>query len=395
MSVDKAALRLSLSLGLTQTIGYASSAYLPAVLARPIADTLGIAVSTVYAAYSMSLMVSTFTAPVAGRCVDRWGGKYVLVASNVWFALSLLLMSRAQNGIGLFLSWASMGLAMGSGLYDITFASVIRSRGQAAQIVIIGITLIAGFASTVGWPISHYFLVNHGWRYALLAWAGAHIFVSLPLHLSLLLPVQPQRKSAQTEDDAPHVQNTSMFQAMAALSLAFVFSSFSAGAMAGHIPSLLQLAGVGVAASMMISSTIGIAQVAARLIHLFVLKNMKPINTGILAVLVMPLGTITLLLFGPQAAFLVGATHGFGNGMMSIIKAMLPLSLFGEKGFGFRQGLLFMPAGIMGALSSFLFSLCIEAWGRASLYIYVAALWSSALLFLTLRHLTKEAAIQA
>jgi len=102
----------------------------------------------------------------------------------------------------------------------------------------------------------------------------------------------------------------------------------------------------------------------------------------------MPLGAILLVLLGPGAALLVGTTHGFGNGILTIIKGTLPLSIFGEKGYGRRQGILFLPVAVARAFSPFLFSLCIDTLGKDALYVYIVALWVAALLFLWLKRLT-------
>ena len=46
------------------------------------------------------------------------------------------------------------GVGMAMGLYDPAFATLTGLYGRAARGPITGITLIAGFASTVGWPLS-------------------------------------------------------------------------------------------------------------------------------------------------------------------------------------------------------------------------------------------------
>ena len=51
-------------------------------------------------------------------------------------------------------AWLLLGLGMGLGLYDAAFAALGRIYGDSARKAITGITLIAGFASTVGWPLS-------------------------------------------------------------------------------------------------------------------------------------------------------------------------------------------------------------------------------------------------
>ena len=381
-------LRLSISLGLTQTIAWASSFYLPAVLARIMAEDLGHSVSTVYAAFSLALVIAALTVPLAGRLVDKWGGKRVLVASNVWFAISLVFLSQTQNIASLFLAWASLGIAMGAGLYDIAFATVVRSRGQGASKIIVGITLLAGFASTVGWPVTHYLQSSFGWRPTLIIWAAIHILIALPKNLSLVLPMQSESVSA--EGKTPRQQGKKNLLTMLVMAAAFACLGFGASAMAGHMPTLLQLFGVSVAVSMLAGAFLGPAQVAARLVQLFFFKKLKPIPIALIAILIMPLGAIALALFGPIIPLAVGITHGFGNGIMSIIKGTLPLSIFGEKGYGGRQGILFLPAGIMQALSPLLFSICIDAFGKGSLYVYVIAIWAAALLMLCLKWLNTK-----
>ena len=393
MIINKQTLRLVLSLGLTQTIGFASAYFLPAVLARPMAEGLGCTVSTVYAAFSLSLIVAALTVPLAGKYVDAYGGKRVLAVSNIWFALSLVFLSLAQGEAGLFLGWASLGIAMGAGLYDIAFAAVVRSRGLSAPPIIAGITLLAGFSSTLSWPISHYLLTHFGWQQVLLAWAGVQLFLALPLHLSLVLPMQPRNLEAPGDDSGPDDAATgaakkSQVPAMCVLALAFVFTSFCTGVIVGHLPGLLQLFGVGVAASILAGMAFGPAQVAARLLLLFVQHKIRPVNTAILAILTVSLGAAALMQIGPGAAVLMAITFGFGNGAMTIIKGTLPLSIFGEKGYGRRQGLLFLPAGIAMALSPFLFSLCIDTLGQGALYVFIAAAWTAALLFMYLKRLT-------
>ena len=48
---------------------------------------------------------------------------------------------------------------MAMGLYDPAFATLACLYGRAARGPITGITLVAGFASTVGWPLSGLFEV--------------------------------------------------------------------------------------------------------------------------------------------------------------------------------------------------------------------------------------------
>ncbi len=143
--------RVVAALGTAQTLAWASSYYLPAMLAVPIARDLGVTVPTVFAAFSVALLVSALLGPAAGRAIDHWGGRPVLMATNLVFALGLAGLGLAQHAVGLFLAWAVLGVGMASGLYEAAFAALVRLYGRGSRNAITGITLIAGFASTVGW----------------------------------------------------------------------------------------------------------------------------------------------------------------------------------------------------------------------------------------------------
>jgi len=173
------------SLGIAQTLAWASSYYLPAILAAPMARDLGVGTPTVFGAFSVALVVSAVLGPAAGRAIDRLGGRTVLTANSMVFAAGLALLALAQGPIGLFVGWAMLGVAMSAGLYEAAFAALVNLYGKQARGAITGITLLAGFASTVGWPLTAWFELRWGWRGACLAWAAIHVLVALSLNGSL------------------------------------------------------------------------------------------------------------------------------------------------------------------------------------------------------------------
>ena len=134
--------RTVLALGTAQTLARASSYYLPAVLATAMALELGISRPTVFAMFSAALLVSAMVGPLAGRFIDQQGGRRVLLASNAVFALGLAGLGLSQGPFSLALAWIVLGLAMGCGLYDAAFASLVRLYDRNSRSVITGITLL-------------------------------------------------------------------------------------------------------------------------------------------------------------------------------------------------------------------------------------------------------------
>jgi MFS family permease len=147
-------LPIILALGTTQTLAWASSMYLPAILADPMARDLDVSSNWVFGAFSASLVISALIGPRVGRQIDLVGGRSVLSTSNLVLASGLTLLGFATSVPVLVIAWLVLGVGMGAGLYDAAFAALGRIYGDAARRSITGITLIAGFASTVGWPLT-------------------------------------------------------------------------------------------------------------------------------------------------------------------------------------------------------------------------------------------------
>ncbi len=353
------------ALGLAQTLAWASSYYLPAILAIPMASEMGIPSTWVFALFSGALLMTAFLGPWVGRAIDRHGGRGILMASNGVLAAGLVLMACAQNLFMLGLAWALTGLGMALGLYDAAFATLSRLLGSDARGPITGITLIAGFASTLGWPLSTWFEAEVGWRGACLAWAGLH--VTLGLLLNYGLPTAARTRTPHTPaNETPAQERPRLTMAL----LAYVFAAgwFVSTALAAHLPRLLETSGVSLTAAVAASTLVGPAQVVARLAEFGLVRRMHPIVSARFATLLHPLGAALLGFFGmPAAGFAI--FHGAGNGLMTIASGTLPLALFGSRGYGRRQGLIIAPARIAQATSPLTFGLLIDRFGAKALLL--------------------------
>ncbi len=350
-------------LGIAQTLAWASSYYLPAVLAGGISRDVGTSSATVFGAFSVALLVAAAVGPFAGRLIDRLGGRPVLVASNLVFAAGLVALSQSHQVVHVFAAWAVMGLAMGSGLYEAAFATVVRLHGQDARRAITGITLFAGFASTVGWPLSAYMESTVGWRGACLTWAALHLVIGLPLNA--LLPSASRSEAHPTAAGSLREAGAGLSvgqQRRAAYLMAFVFAAtwFTSTAMAAHLPALLQAAGASLAAAVGVAALVGPAQVGGRLLEFTFLKHAHPLLAARLATLGHPVGVLLLAIFGTSAVGAFAVLHGLGNGILTIAIGTLPLLIFGADGYGQRQGVLMVPARIVQAGAPFLFGLAVE-----------------------------------
>jgi MFS family permease len=358
-------LPIILALGTTQTLAWASSYYLPAILADPIARDLGVPSNWIFAAFSASLVISALLGPWIGRQIDLVGGRQVLSASNLTLAAGLALLGCAHSLPVMVVAWLLLGVGMGLGLYDAAFAALGRIYGDAARRSITGITLLAGFASTVGWPLTAWGLQTIGWRETCLAWAAAHILFGLPLNYFMLPAVQGAKAAAATASK-PHIP---IDRTMILLAFAFAAAWSVTGAMAAHLPRILEAAGATTLQAVSAGALIGPAQVLARIVEASFLSRYHPVVSTRIACLTHPVGAAILALAGGGAASVFAIFHGAGNGILTIARGTLPLAIFGPQNYGYRLGIVGAPARIAQAAAPLAFGLLIDTMGSRVLIV--------------------------
>jgi MFS family permease len=355
-------------LGTTQTLAWGSSYYLPAILAAPIAEDLGLSRALVFGVFSGSLLLTALLGPAAGRAIDQRGGRDVLALSNVIFALGLFLMAFAHGLPMLALSWFIIGIAMAMGLYDAAFAALAGLYGKDARSSIVGITLFAGFASTVGWPLTALMEVEWGWRGACLGWAALHFLFCLPLN-RFLIPQAPPPPPKVAAPPLSAEESRERKRDMILLAFVLASASFSSTALGAHLPGLLQSAGTTLAAAIAAGALMGPAQVAARVVEFTMMRKMNPLFSARIAAGAHPVAVALLLMLGAPFAALFVIIHGAGNGLLTITRGTLPLALFGPVGYGQRQGFITAPARASQAFAPLLFGLLLDDYGAASLWL--------------------------
>lgn len=370
------------TIGAAQVIASAAGHYLPAVVAVPAAQALGLGSNAVFLAFSWSMVVSALAGPLAGRWVDRFGGRPVLMLSNLSFILGLLLLGSADGPWGLLWAYTAMGLGMATGQFEVAFATLVKLFGRQSRNPITGITLIAGFASFIGWTVSVYVLNGWGWRGVCGFWAGVHLLIGLPLHALVPRPVAqdttpraptdsvndtPQRASPASTSPGPSAQNPWVTSVL--LSYVFAASAFIGMGLMMHMPALLQLMGVSLALAFAVGSLVGPSQVLGRLIDFFLMRQWHPLVGTRLAALCHPVACGLLLILGAPVAALFVVLHGIGNGILIISRGTVPLAIFGTRGYGKRQGWLMLPAKLAQAAAPFLFGLALTHWGTHALWL--------------------------
>ncbi len=188
------------------------------------------------------------------------------------------------------------------------------------------------------------------------------------------------REGAVAASVKPHIP---IDRTMILLAFAFAAAWSVTGAMAAHLPRILEAAGATTLQAVAAGALIGPAQVGARIVEASFVSRYHPLVSTRLACLTHPIGAAILALAGGGAASVFAIFHGAGNGILTIARGTLPLAIFGPQNYGYRLGIIGAPARMAQAAAPLAFGLLIDAMGSRIL-IVSSALSLAALLALCL-----------
>lgn len=354
-----------LALAVTQIIGYGALYYSFPILAPAMASTFGIATEWVFGALSIALALGSFLAPYAGRLADRHGAGKVMTIGSIAASLALAVCALAPERYSFVLALIAMELAACFVLYATAFVAIVQIGTSGAQRSITHLTLIAGFASTLFWPLTTALHEHLTWREIYLAFAALNLLVCLPIH-AWISRLAKKRKSAAVElnadippsDAKPHQPTGKTRTLLLVMMGGFALQGFVLSALLLHMVPLLTALGLG-AAGVAAATLFGPAQVASRLINMIFGGRLPQTVLAILAAFLLVASLTTLLATTPAIAGIVlfVVLFGLGSGLISIISGTLPLEAFGSGTYGHDVGMLTAARQFSSAFAPFIFAL--------------------------------------
>jgi len=357
------------ALGILQILVWGGSFFLMAVMADPISRDTGWPSQWVYGALSLSLMVSALFAPLSSRLVARYGGRPQMAASGAVVAVGLLIMAASQS-LGLFLlAWAVIGVGMAMGLYEALFATLGGLYGDGAGKAITGITLIAGFASTLSWPTVALAIEHLGWRMTCVCYAIVLLLVVAPLYWRVLPPGgrvevrKSQEKNADTGVDRP------LYLLLTAM---FAIGAIIMTAIAVQLVAVLQGLGHSLPVAIGLAAMLGPSQVASRVLQILAGKR-HPIWTALAWVSLVLVGLLMVTLV-PAATAVGLLVFGCGNGLRAIVRGLLPLAMMPPAQYVLLMGRMSRPSLIGQALTPLVGGYLFEHFGSMGVLLTLCSL---------------------
>jgi len=349
------------ALGVTQIISWGTTFYALGALSPDIALDRAWPPTLIFGAFSVALLLSGAISRSAGRSIDRFGGRRIMSAGSLLAATGCAILGLATSEWIYVAGWLVLGVAMRFILYDAAFPSLAQIAGLRARRAISYLSLFGGLASTVFWPVSHYLAEAIGWRGTFWVYAGLHLFICLPLHLLVLRGPPKLETHAQVQGDGlPELRvliGPERVHAMAAFAAVVALNGLVFSAISAHIVPLFQGLGFAPAIAVMLATLVGPCQVVSRIGDILLGHRIGVMQLGMIAVGLLPLALIVFIGggFALAAGLLFAVLYGMSNGLMTIAKGAVPLSLFGRQDYGLVIGTIVTPQLILNAIAPTLF----------------------------------------
>ncbi|MGB9989837.1 MFS transporter [Massilia sp. SM-13] len=360
-------------LAVTQIASWGSLYYAFSIVAAAIGAELHLAPEMVFGAFSVSLLVTGLCSTPVGILIDRFGGRWIMGAGSVVCGAGLIWLSYASGPLSYFGAWIVLGAAMALTLYEAAFATINRKFVGNARQAISTLTLFAGFASTIFWPLTLKLSSELGWRDTYFWFGVAQLVVCLPLHLLLGAdaPRQPAtgRSQARSHTLAEALRHATFWK----LAFAFSANTFIFSALSVHLIPLLKDMGHVAGLAVLMATLIGPMQVAGRVLERTVARDAAPQTVGKFAFTALPAALLALLLFGQQAwaVAVFCALYGLSNGVLTIVRGTIPQTLFGPENYGAISGAMAGPSLLSKAAGPLLAAWILGAGGVPSVLIAV------------------------
>jgi MFS family permease len=332
---------------LSETIIWAAIFYSFPALVLHWQDEFGWSATITMGAFSLALAIQGLAAPHMGRLIDRGGAPRAMTLGTAGALIGLAALTQVTALWQFYLVWAWIGLMMAATLYDATFSIVTRARAAQARTAITAITLAAGFASTLAYPLTAAVTAWSGWRTSIWVLAALVAVVVLPLHRFASARLEAEARARDPATVAPPPVTRAMGRpGFWPLGLGFALTALGAAILLTNLLPLMEALGVPGDLAILAASTIGPAQVAGRIV-LTVAGARAAARTVTLAAFLfisgaaLAMGAATAL---PALVLVFAVSLGIGNGVISILRPVVIREVMGDAGYGESAGAVARPS---------------------------------------------------
>lgn len=361
-------------LAIGETIYWASLYYIFAALLVQWEKAEGWAKTDITIAFTGAILMAAVFAPISGRLIDRGKGPLTLTFAAV-VAAGLIALLPFAGSVWVFAAmWLGIGACLGGCLYEPCFSLITRTRGENARRDITLVTLVAGLAGTLSFPLSNSLADAYGWHVAAWVMASLVVFIAAPLvwSASNFLEREYRKENAASDSDETlesrppfRISNIIKTPTFWFLAIGFAILGANHGVIINHILPILTDRGLSSDAAVLAASMVGPMQVAGRLAMMAAERKVSSHAITTACFVAVAVAGIALYFSSVMPALVVAFVilQGSGHGVTSIMRPVITKEVMGQQNFGSISGAVAVPYLLAWAAAPVLGSLLWEAGG--------------------------------
>jgi MFS family permease len=338
--------RIAATLAITETISWGILYYAFSVFLTPMERELGWSRTELTAGFSLALLVTGAMAFPVGAWIDRHGARLLMTIGSIVGSVLVVAWSQVTNLTVFYLIWAGIGVCSAMVLYEPAFAVIAKWFHQKRTKALAIITFAAGLASTIFIPLSDALLASMGWRQAVFV-LGVFLAATTIIPHALVIRRRPEDLGLVVDGGEVKARRKPLPQVSKSLAdalhsrffwlliAAFSLAGIAASAIRVHFIPLLIGSGIDARMAALASGSIGIMQVAGRLVFA-PLESRFSARVMVCAVFALQAVAFAILLTGvttlAAAVFIV--VFGTSIGAMTLARATVIGEVFGASHYG-------------------------------------------------------------
>lgn len=354
---------------LCNIITFGCGFYAFSLFVTPLQQQLGWSRGDVMAGFTIFFLTMGLTSPQAGRLVDRYGARIVMVVGAMVAGIGFVVLSFMGALWQYYVGYAIVGLGM-AGTGQIPTSAVVsnwfeKRRGAAVGFMAAGVgaggLVLAPFVGT-------YLLPSFGWSASFLVLGGLCWAVIIPLS-ALVIRTRPAEKGLEAygasfgkrvaSDPAPFTSGIPLKVAMTTMTFWLIFMTFlvsqfaQVGTIQNQVP-LLEDAGFPMAVTAGALGVVGLCSAFGKFGFGWLCDRIQPKHALAIG-LVLQVGAILILMSvglgtPDSTAWLYAVAMGLGTGSWLPTMSMLVSGYFGLAHYGAIFGAITIPYAIGSAV---------------------------------------------
>jgi MFS transporter, OFA family, oxalate/formate antiporter len=351
-------------------------------LVRPLHDEFGWNRQQVMTAVTIFAFAVTLLSPLFGWLVDKLGVRKVANGSLTLFSLTWMSITLTKGNLSIFyLMWLLIGILGGASIPISWTRAVngwfVKNRGLALAIALSG----TGVANLIINAVLPYLIQSYSWRTGVIALGLSTLFIGVPIALLLFREPKTEERPAPSSSDAGVHVGASVREALREprfwiIIFSIMLIALAYGGLYSNFVPLLQDKGFDGKVAGAFAGLIGLSLIGGRLLAGWLIDRFwAPLVA--LPMLLMPIIACWLLsadqVSGSVAA-VCAVMLGVAGGAETDLIAYLAARYYGLKNYGKIYGILYMPFGMMTAISAPLYGRVFDSYGTYNPALLVAGI---------------------